>query len=234
MRLCRLTTALSLAFLTALAAQPASAQRREREFAGPPQGQVRKPKPNAHPTGPPPRQKKNGPNAPRPNANKPRGEAENSGAARPQGDGRGLAGLPPKWVENLRDMSPGEQERFMQNNQRFQSLPPQRQQQIRQNLRKWNNLTPEERSALRHEESNWEHMSPGQRQHVKNDLLPRWQQMPLGRRMLINGRLHALHQMTPEQQQAALNDPRFMRGLSPDEQSMLRDLNSLRNPPTSQ
>ena len=234
MRLCRLTIALSLALFTALAAQPASAQRREKRFARPPQGQAKKPKPNAHPTGPPPRQKNNGPNAPRPNANKPQGEAQNPGAARPQGDGRGLAGLPPKWVANLRDMSPGEQERFMQNNQRFQSLPPQRQQQIRQNLRKWNNLTPEERSALRHEESNWEHMSPGQRQHVKNDLLPRWQQMPPGRRMLISGRLHALHQMTPEQQQAALNDPRFMRGLSPDEQSMLRDLNSLRNLPASQ
>jgi hypothetical protein len=41
-----------------------------------------------------------------------------------------------------------------------------------------------------------------------------------------------LRNMSPETQQAALNDPRFMQGLSPDEQSMLRDLNALRNPPT--
>ena len=33
------------------------------------------------------------------------------------------------------------------------------------------------------------------------------------------------------ERQAALNDPKFTQGLSPDEQSMLRDLNSLRNPP---
>jgi hypothetical protein len=39
--------------------------------------------------------------------------------------------------------------------------------------------------------------------------------------------------MGPGAQQAALADPKFLRGLSPDEQSMLRDLNSFRNPPSS-
>jgi len=42
--------------------------------------------------------------------------------------------------------------------------------------------------------------------------------------------LHVLQGMTPDQRQAAISDPQFMRGLSPDEQSMLRDLNGLRNP----
>jgi hypothetical protein len=75
----------------------------------------------------------------------------NANAAAPKGQAnlRGVAGLPPKWVEQIRDMSPEQQERFMQNNQRFQSLPPQRQQQIRQNLQKWNNLSPTERGAIR-------------------------------------------------------------------------------------
>jgi hypothetical protein len=142
---------------------------------------------------------------------------------------RGMAGLPPKWVDNLRDMSPEEQERFMQNNERFQNLPPERQAQIRQNLQKWNQLSPTERNAIRDREYMWEHMSPKQRQYVQGVLLPRWQQMPPERRQLINGRLHTLQSMTPAQREAALNDPQFMQGLSPDEQSMLRDLNSLRN-----
>jgi len=149
---------------------------------------------------------------------------------KPQGKGRGLAGLPPKWVDRLRDMSPEEQERFMRNNQRFQTLPPQRQAQIRRNLQRWNSLSPTERNAIRDRERRWEQMSPEQRQYVRNVLLPKWEAMPQDRRNLITGRLHVLQGMTPSQQQEALKDPKFLRGLSPDEQSMLRDVFALRNP----
>ena len=70
-----------------------------------------------------------------------------------------------------------------------------------------------------------------QRQYVRNTLLPKWQQMPQDRRQVINRHLAMLRNMSPATQEAALNDPRFLRNLSPDEQSMLRELNSLRNPP---
>ncbi|MGH9757757.1 MAG: DUF3106 domain-containing protein [Candidatus Acidiferrales bacterium] len=164
---------------------------------------------------------------------KPRANAAAQGANRPgagQGNGRGMAGLPPKWVENLRNMSPEEQDRFMRNNQRFQSLPPERQAQVRRNLQKWNRLSPTERDAIRDRERVWEQMSPQQREHVKDDLLPKWQQMPPDRKQLLMGRLHTLQGMNPADRQAALNDPKFMEGLNPDEQGVLRDLNSLRNP----
>lgn len=211
MRFGGLTFRLSLALLIALGARPVSAQRRR--FPPPPRPvkwQQTKPRPNqAHP-----------------NANRSEHPAVQGG------NGRGLAGLPPKWVQNLRDRSPQEQERFMQNNQRFQSLPPWRQQQIRQNLQRWNRLSPQERDAMRDKERVWENMSPQQRQHVKSDLLPKWQQMSPDRRQLLMGRLHTLQGMTPGQRSAALNDPRFMQGLTPGEQGVLRDLNSLRNPST--
>jgi hypothetical protein len=154
-----------------------------------------------------------------------------AGAARAQGDGRGMAGLPPKWVDRLRDMSPEEQERFMRNNQRFQSLPPARQALVRRNLETWNRLSPTERNAIRDRERTWEQMSPEQRRYVQDVLLPKWQGMPQERRTLLNGRLHVLQGMTPAQQQEALKSPRFMQGLSSDEQQMLREVNSLRNPP---
>ena len=118
----------------------------------------------------------------------------------------------------------------MENNERFQSLPTQRQQQIRQNLQKWNSLSPTERGAIREREQVLEGLSPEQRQHLQTEILPKWQQMTPDRRQVINGRLHTLHSMPPEDREAALNDPRFMQGLSPDEQSVLRDLSSLRNP----
>ena len=209
MRHDRLVFALSLALLAAFAAQDAIAQGlweqppRVRLMQGPARGL----RPNGAP------------------------EANNGDGPAGPGAGRGMAGLPPKWIDNLRDMSPEEQERFLDNNRRFQNLPLERQAQIRNNLQKWNQLSPTERNAIRDREYMWEHMSPEQRQYVQGVLLPRWQQMPPERRQLINGRLHTLQSMTPAEREAVLDDPRFMQGLSPDEQSMLRDLNSLRNPP---
>ena len=67
-------------------------------------------------------------------------------------------------------------------------------------------------------------MSPEDRQKVKNDLLPKWQQMTPDRRQAINGRLHTLQGMSAPDRQKALDDPKFMQGLNPDEQVMLRDL----------
>ena len=72
---------------------------------------------------------------------------------------RSMMGLPPKWVDKLRDMSPEEQQRFMRNNARFQSLPPQRQEQIRRTLQRWNQMTPEQRDAMRNREQILERMS---------------------------------------------------------------------------
>jgi acyl-CoA reductase-like NAD-dependent aldehyde dehydrogenase len=79
-----------------------------------------------------------------------------------------MAGLPPKWVENLRDKPPAEQERFMQNNERFQSLPPGRQQQIRQNLQKYNNLSDQQKAALHRAEDNWQRLPPEDRKKVRD------------------------------------------------------------------
>jgi hypothetical protein len=168
-------------------------------------------------------------NPPRKNAPPPKA---NMVAPKAAPNARGMEGLPTKWVDNMRSMSPEEQQQFMQNNERFKNLAPERQQQIRQNLQKWNSLTPEQRQGALNAEAALEHMSPEQRQYVRNSLLPRWQSMPQPRRQVINRHLAMLGKMSPATQESALNDPKFLEGLSPDEQSMLRDLNSLRSPPT--
>ena len=86
-----------------------------------------------------------------------------NGALRNQPNLRAMAGLPPKWVENLREMPPAEQERFLQNNRLFQNLAPERQAQVRKNLENWNQLTPEQRDALRERAEVLERMTPAQR-----------------------------------------------------------------------
>jgi uncharacterized protein DUF3106 len=138
--------------------------------------------------------------------------------------------LPGQWEQKLGQMSPQQQNHFLQNNERFKSMPPERQQQIRQNLQNYNRLSPTEKMALKDRQATWERMSPEQRNYVQKTLLPKWQQMSPDRKQVVNDRLHTMQGMTPEDRQKALNDPQFMRGLSPDEQSVLRGLDSVRNP----
>jgi Protein of unknown function (DUF3106) len=168
--------------------------------------------------------------AERQKAREERAQPNASGAAR-EPNPRAMAELPPKWVDNLRDMSPDQQERFMRNNEKFQSLAPERQAQIRRNLEKWNSLTPEQQNRIRATERMLENLTPEQREHFRNDIVPTLAAMPPGRRARVIGHWRRLQGMTPDQQQAALNDPRFMQGLSPDEQGMVRDLHSLGAPP---
>lgn len=141
---------------------------------------------------------------------------------------RAMAGLPPKWMERLREMSPQEQERFLANNERFQQLPPERRDQIRKRLQQWNTLTPEQRADVRRREEVWRQMSPEQKRYIREVLLPRWQQLPPDRRQAILQRLRALNGLNEAQRGAKLNDPAFLQGLKPDEQTMLRELSNLR------
>lgn len=155
---------------------------------------------------------------------------EANGEARPPNP-RSEAGLPSKWVDNLRDMPPDQQERFLRNNEKFQSLPPERQEQIRRNLEKWNSLSPEQQNRIRATERMLENATPEQREHFRNEIVPRLAQMAPERRARVIGHWRRLQGLTPEQQQAMLNDPRFMPGLSPDEQATVRDLAALGAPP---
>jgi hypothetical protein len=157
--------------------------------------------------------------------------ANAGGGTKGQPKVRAMEGLPPVWIQRIREMPPDQQERFLENNAKFRQLPPERQAQIRQNLDRWNKLSPEQKQDAINREQVLERMTPEQRQYVRNTLLPKWQAMPQDRRQVINRHLAMLRNMIPATQQAALNDPRFVEGLSSDEQSMLRDLNSLRNPP---
>ena len=83
---------------------------------------------------------------------------------------------------------------------------------------------------MQHSADTWGHMSAEQKNYVQKTLLPKWQQMSPDRKQVVTDRLHTLQGMTPEDRQRSLNDPQFMRGLNPDEQSVLRGLDQVRNP----
>ena len=113
---------------------------------------------------------------------------------------------PPNVAERLRNMSPQERNRLAENQRKFNQLPPQKQQDMKRAAENWRRMTPEQQS------------------HIKNDVLPRWQQLPADRQRAIQQRLGVLQNMPESARNRHLSDPNFTRGMSEDDRQMLRDL----------
>jgi hypothetical protein len=138
-----------------------------------------------------------------------------------------MADLPPQWIEQLEQMNPGEQERFLSNNERFRRLSAQQKMQIRRRLRAWNSLPFEQRRALLERQQIWEQLPLDQRRQVRETLLPMWQSLPAARRRAVLGKLRELRGLDNSRREARLSDESFLGGLGPDEREMLQDLSNL-------
>lgn len=206
---------------------------------------------NPHPDRPPQRQAQPHTNAPHPQ-NQYRPPAQNNHGANPNaaphqnfntqpnhgnagrnGSGAGYVptprqqvgvGAPRPWVDQMRDLSPNQRERVLQNSKAFQSLSPDKQAKIRQQFNQWDRMSPAQQADLRTKENTWRNLTPEQREHIKNDVLPRWRQMPWDRQQVIKQKLGVLQNMPESARNQRLNDPNFTRGMSDDEVSTLRDL----------
>ena len=124
-------------------------------------------------------------------------------------------------------MSPQQRERAMQSSPAFQKLPPEQQNKIRNNFNQWDQKTPQQRADQREKEANWRNMTPPQREHIKNDVLPQWRQMPKDRQDAITKRLGILKNMPESAKNQRLNDPKFTEGMSEEDKATLRDLSHL-------
>jgi hypothetical protein len=138
-----------------------------------------------------------------------------------------VADLPPNWIEQLQEMTPAQQQRFLNNNLRFRSLPAQQQALIRRRLRAWNSLPLNQRQALLLRQQIWEQLPLEQRRQVRESLLPRWQNLPELSRQVILGKLRELRGLDGAQRNAKLSDESFLGTMNAEERQMLRDLSSL-------
>jgi hypothetical protein len=141
--------------------------------------------------------------------------------------------MPPKWMARLQQMSPEEQERFLENNRRFQRLPAWRQEEIRARLKQWNSLTPEQKQTLIRRAQILERMSPSERREIRQVILPEWRQLPPDRRQVLKQKLLQLRGLNDSEREKRLKDPAFEQGLSPDERNLLKELSKLRVGPAA-
>jgi hypothetical protein len=195
---------------------PARQQQPSREASRPPRND--RPSGSYHPQGPPRAQNRQPAyqDRDRANDNRPRGNASprpydnrrDSRNDRPQNSYRqqAPAAPPPNVQERFRNMSPQERSRLAENQRKFNQLPPQRQQDMKRAAENWEKLTPE------------------QRNHLRNDVLPKWQQLPADRQRAIQQRLGVLRNMPESARNRHLSDPSFTRGMSEEDKQMLRDL----------
>jgi Protein of unknown function (DUF3106) len=131
------------------------------------------------------------------------------------------------WVDQMRDLSPQQRDRVLQNSRAFQNLSPDKQAKIRQQFNQWDRMTPSQQADLRQKETTWRNLTPDQREHIKNDVLPKWRQMPWDRQQVLKQKLGVLQNMPESARNQRLNDPNFTRGLSDDERSTLQDLSHM-------
>jgi Protein of unknown function (DUF3106) len=168
---------------------------------------------------------------PAPSANRPSPGTQagaNGGAGRNVTPRQQLGvGAPRPWLQRMRQMPPGQRERFFQNSPAFQRLPPEQQNRIRQQFNQWDRMTPQQKADQSAKEQVWREMTPEQRQHIKNDVLPTWRQMSPDRRQAIQQRLRVLQNMPESARNQRLNDPRFTEGMSDEDRATLRDLSHL-------
>src|SRR5713226_10154348 len=190
-------------------------QREDRPRGNPRENRQNKPNKPPKQDWPPNRQPGNEAHVPQSNATRNGNSGTAFAGGHPNGTGTGN-NVPPRWMERLRDMSPQQQERFFQNNQRFNSLSSQQQERVRGNLQHWNSLTPQQRMDMRDREQVWARMTPEQRAHIRNEVMPKWQQM-----------LRVLQNMPESARNARLNEPNFTRGMSEEDKSTLKDLSHL-------
>ena len=128
------------------------------------------------------------------------------------------------WVDTMRDLTPQQRDRVLQNSRAFQNLSPDQQTKIRQQLNQWDKLSPQQQASIRQNENTWRNLTPEQREHIKTDVLPKWRQMPWDRQQVIKQKLGVLQNMPESARNQRLSDPNFTRGMSDEEKSMLHDL----------
>ena len=110
---------------------------------------------------------------------------------------------------------------------RFQDLSSADKQKVLQNREKFNRLPPQRQQEMREAAQNWKRLTPGQQAHIRNDVLPKWQQLPPDRQKAIRQRLGVLQNMPESARNQHLSDPNFTRGMSEEDKAMLRDLSHM-------
>jgi hypothetical protein len=109
----------------------------------------------------------------------------------------------------------------------FNDLSPQDRQKVLQNYKNFQKLSPAQRQQQKEAADNWSKLTPQQKNHIQNDVIPKWKQLPPDRQRAISQRLGVLKNMPESARNQHLNDPNFTRGMSEEDKATLKDLSHM-------
>lgn len=141
--------------------------------------------------------------------------------------GRWPGGHMPRFIFDLAEKSPEEQDRFLKSSRRFNELAQQEQQFFRDKLKKLSAMTPEERLRIRERFEIFHKLPPESRDKIRDEVMPVWSRLAPERRQALLEELRVLRHMSPADRDQRLASDTFARQFSAEEQSLLRQIASL-------
>lgn len=127
------------------------------------------------------------------------------------------------WMQTHQHLDPAEQQKALQQEPGFKSLPPQQQQRLITRLQDLNNKTPEQRQRTLDRVEAWERMSPAQKQQVTNSTA-QLRALPPDRQLPLRKAFRDLRDLPPAQRQQMLNSSEFQGQFSAQERGILGNL----------
>jgi hypothetical protein len=127
------------------------------------------------------------------------------------------------WLQTHQHLAPADQQKALQQEPGFKSLPPAQQQRLITRLQDLNNKTPEQRQRTLNRVEMWERMSPAQKQQVTNSTA-QLRALPPDRQVPLRRAFRDLRDLPPEQRQQMLNSSEFQGQFSAQERGILGNL----------
>ena len=128
-------------------------------------------------------------------------------------------------------MSPEERDQFLQNNERFQSLPQSQKDQIQKRFADWDKLSKAQKDQMIRNNDALGKMSPEQLHTLRTQVIPQYRRLPAERQQELKQRLGSLNGLSDAERNQRLNDPNFYQGLSPQEHDVLKQFGEYRITP---
>jgi hypothetical protein len=127
------------------------------------------------------------------------------------------------WLQRHGNLSPDQQEKALQSEPGFKSLPAETQQKLLDRLRQINHMPPKQRQRLVDHIEALEHLSPQMRQQVRASV-QEFHALPADRQRLMKKAIRDLREYPPEQRAAMMNSGQFASQFTPQERSMLGNI----------
>jgi hypothetical protein len=142
------------------------------------------------------------------------------------------AARPGDWLRRYANLPPAEQQKALEKDPGFRSLPPERQARLRQRLQEFASRPPAQREQMLNRMATFSRLNPEQRERAR-DVFQQFRNLPPDRRQMVRDAYRNLTALSPEQRRQVLDSPALRSNFTDQEREMLRGMTDLNLGPNS-